>query len=193
MGKRIEQGSITVETVIGLTMFVMFFAVMLNFINVAFIQIRIQHALSNTSYEMSNMSYMGTKAKERGGTASGDDYMTAIIYKEQQSGTIKMYTQDVNMWKSLYMLGENPGMSEEMIKKLMKDYLRQYINGDTYLTRQGVVDGIDGLHYELSDYNPGEGYIRVSVYYKYRIINLPFLNSGIDVNIFQNSTSRLWE
>lgn len=188
-----NRGSITVETLIGLTLFIMFFVIMLNYINIAFVQIRIQHALANTSCELSVMSYMGTKAKERGGTASGDDYMSTIMHKESRDGTFRIYTQDSNMWRKLYMLGENPELLDEMIAKLMDDYLTQCINRDAYLKGQGVAGGIDGLHYDLSEYNPDAGYIRVSVYYKYRIVNLPFLNAGIDVNIFQNSTSRLWQ
>lgn len=193
MKKNKEQGSITVETVIGLTLFVLFFVVMLNFINIAFIQIRVQHALANTSYEMSVFSYLGTKSAERGGSAVADDYMFTVMYKEPRDGHFTVYRQDDNFREMLYKLGENPDLSREMIKKLMNDYLRQLINGDKYLKRQGVVDGIDGLHYELSEYNQEEGYIRVSVYYKYRIIGLPFLDAGIDLNIFQNSTSKLWK
>ena len=193
MNDKKNRGSITIETLIGLTLFIMFFVIMVNYINIAFVEIRIHHALANTSYELSVMSYMGTKAKEKGGTASGDDYMTTIMYKENKRGAFKVYTQDLNMWRTLYMLGENPDQLEDMIAKLMSDYLNQYINRTEYLERQGVAGGINGLHYDLSEYNQDEGYIRVSVYYKYRIVNLPFLNAGIDVNIFQNSTSRLWQ
>ena len=193
MGDKRNRGSITIETLIRLTLFIMFFVLMLNFINIAFIQIKIQHALVNTSYELSVMSYMGTKASERGGTASGDDYMSTIMHKVPRDGPCIVYTQDSNMYRKLYLLGENPDLLEEMVEKLMSDYLSQYINKDAYLERQGVAGGINGLHYDLSEYNPEEGYIRVSVYYKYRVASLPFLNAGIDINIFQNSTSRLWQ
>ena len=193
MTNKNNRGSITVETLISLTLFIMFFVIMLNFVNIAFVQIRIQHALANTSYELSVMSYMGTKANERGGTASSDDYMGLIMRKEPHGDRFVLNIQDSNMLNSLYMLGENPNLLGDMINKLMNDYMAQYINRTAYLSGQGIVDGINGLHYDLSEYNPEDGYIRVNVYYRYRIVQLPFLNTGIDINIFQNSTSRLWQ
>lgn len=192
MKRQKEKGSITVETVICLTLFVFFFVVILNFINIAYVQIRVQHALANSSYEISVYSYAGAKAKEKGGTVNGTDYVLTVLDKYGDGKSITLSVQDQTVRNQILLLGENPAMFQSIVKSVMDENLMQYINGKTYLSHLGVVDGIDGMHYELSEYNPEEGYVRVSVYYKYRIIGFPFLNAGIDVNIFQNSTSVLW-
>lgn len=61
MGKQQEKGSLTVETAIFLSLFIVFFVSMMNIVQIVRAQTLLQHAVSQTAKEISQYSYILTK------------------------------------------------------------------------------------------------------------------------------------
>lgn len=178
---RDENGMMTVEVVIGLTIYMAFFVLLLNMINVMYLRQKFQMALKTAAIQASR------------------DYRLNKDLAEYEDATNVFF--DLEQRNMLYGKGDYPYYPGGDYKKNAKDKIKFLItdfDGKKYsldhIYSIGLVDGLNGLNLDSStiDMENG-GSVNLTLKYRIRIINLPFFDdAGLDINIEQNASTKLW-
>lgn len=175
---------ITVEVAISFTMFLMFFLLMLQFINFVILQERIQGAICESAKELSVLSYLNTTSLE-----AGENSLQVYSKVGDVTSSYGDHYQD----RAAIMLLKN----QEWMSEDMQTVVRQYLyrgNSLQYLETMGLVNGLDGLDFSGSVYDPENGEIKIQVTYEVEMLKLPFLENGhFKKKVTLCASTGLWE
>lgn len=175
-----DAGMVTVEVVIGLTLLIAFFVVILNYINIIYIKQTVQAALKPVAIQMSR-DYTVEQAVEQSGSA--------------QTG--RKASQLLKVRESTRVMGNAPFGSTSDIAGQMDLSLKTmlaYEAGLSWSTCRDmwIVGGLDGISLAQSTVDPGTGELDAVVTYRIRILSLPFLGKGLEIPVEQHAVTRLW-
>lgn len=177
-----EKGMLTVEVVLGLTIYMAFFVLMLNLINIIYIRQKLQAALKPVAIQISR----DYRANE---TISGmADQNAAQKFCDLQRRNGEYYrTYEYTPTVDLLTQAEQ--------SFLLTAYERNgNILSSAYMEDMGIVGGAGGIDFSGSSIDAGgDGMVDLAINYRIRIVNLPFFeDAGIDINIEQHACTKLW-
>ena len=181
-----EKGMMTVEVVVGLTIYIAFFIVLLNVLNVLYLRQKFQAALKPIALEISR------------------EYATESVlnYLEEVEGT-NASEQFIELQRRNFEYSRGTTYSYEYTEQVLVTARNnlvinvsqwdQYGLGIMYLKDTGVVGGFGGLSLDQSTIDLETGEVDLILTYQVRVVNLPFFNgAGIDINIEQHACTSLW-
>ena len=178
-----ENGMMTVEAVICLTIFVAFFVIMLNMVNLIYLKQKMQAALKPIAIQISRDYYIDQSIQD-GGTATDRSQVSQLMKcrrelsmdvpaAEKSSDNVMEYIKN-----QLYLS--------------MADYTAGYSKRN-YLS-MWIVGGYDGLSFAGTGIDKGDsGNVEIVVSYRVRIVGMPFFDkTGINVKMQQRVCTKLW-
>lgn len=173
-------GMITVEVVIGLTLLIGFFVVILNYINIIYIKQTVQAALKPVAVQMSR-DYAVEQAVEQSGSSQTGGKTAQLLRTRER----------------IYAVGDAPYGSTSDIAGQMKRSLNVLLGheaGISWTTARDmwIVGGVDGISMAQSTVDPSSGELDAVVNYRIRIVSLPLLGKGIDIPVEQHAVTKIW-
>lgn len=185
-----EKGMMTVEVIIGLTIYIVFFVLMMNLLNVIYIKQKFQAAMTPVAIQMSREYEIEATVAEDG--AGYEKNMLTELMRRRKQG----------------MISTTPScMSKDSIGEQMKLYAKQelfvltadfkskgHASTDDYRD-MWIVGGFNGISFDQTKINENDsGEIELVIEYKIRIVDLPlFGDAGINIPVKQTASTKLWE
>lgn len=219
--KNKEKGSITIEAISTLAIFVLFCVIMMGFADMIRAQIMIQSAITETAKEISTYSYILAKVgyfdirQEISDSSEEHDALKKI--KESYTGLVTTIndgkTVEASDFEELIDTLENLSVKDATApalnigaekasdyfvsvasKKLVKKYLEDANGSTDYLKNLGVDGGYEGLDFSASHFPQGtDDTLRITVIYHVKIIDVPFFEDiSFDRKVALNATTRVW-
>lgn len=178
-----EKGMMTVEVVVGLTIYVAFFVILLNFLNVIYIRQKFQAALKPVALQISREYEVNKELQVMASQGAVDKF------------------KELEELRSMYDIEYAYEPSNDWVTYAAERFylnIAEYENDDIsveYLEDMGIVGGVDGLSFGSSSIDEdGNGTVDLTLKYRIRIVNLPFFEgAGIDVSIEQHACTSLWK
>lgn len=182
MRMKSEKGMMTVEVVLGLTVYIAFFVLLLNFINILYIRQKFQAALRPVAIQISR-EYEANKTLRALEQQNGAEKFTDL---QRRNGE---YYRTFDYAPNEDFLADAVHSFHLSIYEVEDCYLKDY-----YLQTMGIVGGFDGIDFSGSTIDDnGNGEVDLAIKYEIRIINLPFFdNVGINISIEQHACTKLW-
>jgi len=164
--RKSSRGSITVEMVIFLPIFLVFFLWIMKLIDICVVQYKIQCAVAETAKEVAAFAVF---AEEDGSAAyAGMDWAMDLLGSD---GYDTKKARDNNL--VYYSASQSKGILFYAFHQILEEANPDI---DDYLKRHGVVGGISGIDLTGSEID-AEGRVTVVVSFRVQIVPLPFLDS----------------
>lgn len=182
-----NRGSITVETIISLSMLLMFLLVINYLVDATLVQARVQGAIAEVAKDLSSAGYVVSASDNSIYTPMGTEgYSTALLGGDSFS---IMY-EDYLAIRAV----ANPDELQSNVQKLTEYYLKRQ-SSTNYLQKMGIVNGFAGIDFSQTTCNlSGDGSLVIAVSYDINIIRLPFFGGvGIKKRVTQTAVTKLWK
>lgn len=183
-----EKGSLTVEAILFLIPFMCAFFTVINAARFVQTEMLIHHAITQTAKQISTYSYVLTKAgiseKMVETHQKSEQFLTTM---EQATDSIQNLADVLgnpsDIVDGVFNLVKSSGSSMVMSTiagELSENSIRNAISllsddPNQYLINLGIVDGIEGLDFSKSEWNPIEGEkINIKIVVTYKMKNLMF-------------------
>lgn len=176
-----EKGMITVEVVIGLTVYMAFFVLLLNFLNIIYLRQKFQAALKPLALEISR-DYECNKYFNSLGDPYAADQVAVLQEDHYEYFRSYAYTPCDDLIENC---------KYNFCLNIMENY-GDYFSAE-YLEDMGVVDGYRGIDFSGSGVDETTGELDLMISYEIQIIRLPFFeDAGISMNVEQHASTLLW-
>ena len=206
--RRDEKGAIVVEATISLTAFIFAILIVLQLVNICYMQSKMAVALNSASKEMSQYSYLYTTLTldeympGTGGKSSGFMESFGEVLNTISDGTANLSTDISSMFSNAGNIAAGDSASEYMkdglgmllAKQLTKKNLKSF-DGDTaeaFLKRNHVVDGFGGLNFAYTSFLTSENQDEIDLVVTYKIQVLKLLNTEFKFNFVQRARCKAW-
>lgn len=215
-----ERGAVSVEAIITLTIFIMFYMLLLSIIDIIRAQVVVQSAICETAKEISTYSYMLAKMgyfdlrQEASDSASGSslndvkDNFVSLTNTIGAGGSVDAseLSQTIELLKGLTLkdftgvaidgameAGSNAAASLAA-RTLAKKYLKDAKGSLEYLEDMGIENGLEGLDFSQSHFPQSTGdTLRITVIYKIKILDYPLLEKlNLNQRVILNATTKVW-
>ncbi|MBQ8317622.1 MAG: hypothetical protein IJX85_04730 [Lachnospiraceae bacterium] len=187
---REEKGMMTVEVIIGLTIYVVFLVLMMNLLNVIYIKQKFQAAMNPVAVKLSREYYVDTIVAEDG--VGYEKVMLDELMQRRGQGYVNLsgdFTSKENLRYAAI------AKAEKMLFMLTADFKTVgYASSDAYAD-MWIVGGYDGISFDGTriDEN-GSGELELVIEYRIRIANLPlFGGTGLYIPVKQTASTKIWE
>ena len=188
---REEKGMMTVEVIIGLTIYIIFFVLMMNLLNVIYIKQKFQAAMSPIAVQLSReYAIDATIAEDQAGY---EKIMLSELMKRRRQGAIdSVNTGYVSMDNIKY---EMILRARDMFFTLTADFKSLGYASSISYADMWIVGGYNGIFFEKTKVNEnGSGELELVIEYRIRIANIPLFNNvGIYIPVEQTASTKLWE
>ena len=183
--KNEESGTMSVEVVIFLTLFIVFFIVIIQFMDFIIVQSKVQSALCCTAKEVSAYSaFTGSYAE--GGHLEPNDIL--LLGEFSGNGSQELYEDGKRITSGIYRGVIDAAMIDQVTKEILTEC---YPDFDAYLRRHGVIAGLDSIKFftDVSD----DGTMVLTAAYTIHYGRLPFFNEFIyKQSVVVNACTKLW-
>lgn len=198
--KNRQRGSITVEALLILLIFMCAFWTLLNVARLARAQFVIQHAVTQTAKELSGYSYILTKFSQEddmqskygkyAGSSASTEEITSNVQASSDSPSEGDGLEDILDWLDVDLQGMAIGM---IAKARVVDYIDDVTgDADEYLDLVGIVGGTSGLDFWNCEYAIGEdAHITINVTYRMTNTMFPFIDLG-ETSYCQSAKTGVW-
>ncbi len=187
---REEKGMMTVEVLIGLTIYIAFFVLIMNLLNVIYIKQKVQAAMKPITIQISRDYAVNSTISEGG--YGHEKLMLAQLMKRRQQGYVDVHTCTT---PQEYVQHEAISKAENMMFLLLADFKSLgYATSEAYYD-MWIVGGYNGISFDGTRVNENDsGNIELVVEYRIKIANLPLLgDAGINIPVKQTASTKLWE
>lgn len=183
MKKDSEKGMMTVEVIIGITIYCAFFVLLLNLINVIYIKQKMQAVMRPIALQISREYRVNRLLAEKDSCGASDMFIELQeLYLDAYRTTayipgadLKANARDLFYIHTLERT-EDGGIS------------------NSYFNHIGIYRGFAGIDFsETTIDENGDGEVNLVLKYKIRIVSLPlFEDAGIDIDIKQTASTLIW-
>lgn len=187
---RDEKGMMTVEVLIGITIYIGFFVLMMNLLNVIYIKQKVQAAMKPIAIQISR-DYAVDETIADGGMGY-EKIMLSELMRRRRQGIMSEEPVYVPVGDARYRA---INQAEQMLLILMADFKTLgYATTEAYVD-MWIVGGYGGISFDGTKVDEnGSGELELVVEYKIRIANLPlFGDAGIYIPVKQTASTRLWK
>ena len=203
--KEKENGAIVVEATVALTAFIFAILIILQLVNICYVQSKMAVALNSASKEMSQYSYLytvlGLDKHMSGSGGESSEFMGSLseVLNEISDGTSDISAELSGMFAntgdiaagdsaSEYIKdGIGMGLASQLVKKNLKSF--EGDTADAFLHRNHVVGGLNFLYTSFLT-NENQDEIDLVVTYKIQVLKL--LNTEFQFNFVQRSQCKAW-
>ena len=201
-----ENGAIVVEATISLTAFIFAILIILQLVNICYVQSKMAVALN--SAEMSQYSYLYTALtldeymSGTGGKSSEFMGSFSEVLKTISNGTSNISSDLSSMFSTAGDIAAGDSAAEyikdgigiALAKQLIKKNLKSF-DGDTadaFLKRSHVVNGFGGLNFLYTSFLTNENQDEIDLVVTYKIQVLKLLNNEFKFNFVQRARCKAW-
>ena len=185
-----EKGMMTVEVIIGLTIYIVFFVLMMNLLNVIYIKQKFQAAMTPVAVQMSKQYGIEATVAEDG--AGYEKNMLTELMRRRKQG--------LESTSPSYMSRDSIGRimisnAKEELFVLTADFKSKGHVSSADYRDMWIVGGFNGISFDQTKVNENDsGEIELVIEYKIRIVDLPlFGDAGINIPVKQTASTKLWE
>jgi hypothetical protein len=185
MREKSNRGSITVEAVLSISMFILFFMILMRLIDGIVIQDRVQEAVSEAAKEISISSYLADKAGDKN-TCSLYQVRADCIASTDESYVIIPYEDSL----CAYALTDS-SQFQDYLQLLIWHKLEESPVTTSLFENAGITE----LDVSQSTVNPGgDGTVTIVAEYEIKIFGIGFLDDwALTRKIIVSATTRLWK
>jgi len=207
--KQNEKGAIIAEATIVLPMFIFAILIILSVVDICYMQSKMSVALNSAAKEMSQYAYLYTTlgldeslSGEGGKSSEFMDSFSEVLAKVAGVSDMVAMDEVTELFETGSEVAAGDSLAEYMkdgvgmalAKQLVKKNLVSYKNdtAESFLRRNGVVGGLDGLSFVYTSFLTNETQDEVDIVVTYKIRVLNFFNNDLELRFLQRATSKVW-
>jgi len=207
--KQNEKGAIIAEATIVLPMFIFAIFIILSIVEICYMQSKMSVALNSAAKEMSQYAYLYTTlgldeslSGEGGKSSEFMDSFSEVLAKVAGVSDMVAMDEVTELFETGSEVAAGDSLAEYMkdgvgmalAKQLVKKNLVSYKNdtAESFLRRNGVVGGLDGLSFVYTSFLTNETQDEVDIVVTYKIRVLNFFNNDLELRFLQRATSKVW-
>ena len=180
-----EKGIMAIEVLVFLLLFIVFFVIVIQFMNFVIVQGKIQSALCCTAKEVSAYSSLI-------GTTNGVSHHTteelALIAEFSGTNDTSQLAHGTKILEGIFANGVSSQMVGQITRELMTEC---YPDFDDYLRRHGLPGGLDSIRYYAKVLSDGTLVLNASYTVQYG--NLPFMDGYLySSTMVVSACTKLW-